>query len=215
MFSGTEFRSENTKKAKQSCPSAVAHGAKVDRPDQNLNLYTKWWFFVVLCIQLSQDTFGSLRVMNLKHTLLRLAVCLSGIAYIVIAVGCSSRGTKVKFVLPREYQGFFKVYEDREDGEAPEFTDGVYIYRINETKILQTKDISPLRTWHQKSASYLDGSKLKVYPSPDFPNGEMPKDEIALFTLETYSTGETYYFVGTKSQYDAVRYNRNERGGLE
>jgi hypothetical protein len=34
VFSGTKFRPENTKKAEQSCLSAIAHGATAGRPDQ-------------------------------------------------------------------------------------------------------------------------------------------------------------------------------------
>lgn len=103
------------------------------------------------------------------------------------------------------------IHEHKNLGTTPIRVEVRHVFEIPESGRLIASNVSPVHSWHRKSVRFADGGKWLAYPSADTPGGLLADGAIALFTLETHSTGETFFFVGTKAGYEEIRYQSTER----
>ena len=101
---------------------------------------------------------------------------------LITFISCMS-STGVHHVLPDGYVGMFKIVLDETGGVEISPKDGRYVYEIPASGILKVKSFAPFRPWHDESAAYRDGTKIKLWDS------KVPDDAVVLRSLGESTRG--------------------------
>ena len=115
------------------------------------------------------------------------------------------RSTKIHFVVPTGFRGYFKIVEDHEHDQAVVDTDGVYQFTVPEDGVLRLRTMSRLmkHVWFV-SASFDDDTVLRA---PD--SSPALDDTVALSNATQYSSGDIWFWIGPGSELQQ-KYDRHE-----
>lgn len=107
-----------------------------------------------------------------------------------------NRGYYVRFILPTGYRGLFKIKVDQTYDQESVKENEEYIFKIPPSGILILHDDFPLYKWHKVKAEYETGAQIEIEKNNTSPL------TISFFALSTTDKKETYYLIGTRSEYD-------------
>ncbi|MFA0732212.1 MAG: hypothetical protein LKKZDAJK_002870 [Candidatus Fervidibacter sp.] len=82
--------------------------------------------------------------------------------------GCACEGYPIRFVLPKGYQGTFKLALDRRKGKGLQLKGGRYTIVIPKKGVLKVKTFEPLYIRHRQEAFYADGTRIPNGLQGDF-----------------------------------------------
>lgn len=127
---------------------------------------------------------------------------LAVVSLICTLISCKS-SAEVHYVLPDGYVGMFKIVLDETGGVEISPKDGRYVYEIPQSGILKVRSFAPFRPWHDESAAYRNGTKIKLWDST------VPDDAVALRDLGESTRGNgppiIVLVIGTKEEQDKLR----------
>ena len=92
----------------------------------------------------------------------RVLLVVGPLLLLVLFVGYHFRDRhyRVEYVVPDGFHGIFVVQYDPSHGTPPERNGDFARYRIPESGLLLTTDVSVLYEWHAESATYASGKKV-------------------------------------------------------
>lgn len=74
---------------------------------------------------------------------------------------CDQSGPPVRFVVPDDFRGEFRIVE-REDADEVPVRSGQYVYDIPRTGTLFVRRALGFRRWHDESACFFSGRPLSI-----------------------------------------------------
>lgn len=136
-----------------------------------------------------------------------LAICLCS-----TSCRSSSSGAPVIFTLPNDSRGFFKVVVNSESGVRPTPVNGAIRISVPPSGVVWVSDDAFLRVYHQESAFYQNGKRLKS--ELENPGSE----EIGFFGLGSMGENGTpaadWWLVGTPAEHGKYLKDRKVELGL-
>jgi hypothetical protein len=139
---------------------------------------------------------------------------LTALAWIAVARFALRRPSHaVHFVVPNGWRGIFKLVPGRENCYEPTTNGERVTYVVPDSGVLVVCDAVPLGSWHTLTASFLDGTLIRV-------NEDSDSLSLSLYPLGSTSQ-DIWYVVGTKAdrelalgQFAALETGRPQTGRI-
>jgi len=78
-----------------------------------------------------------------------IAACvLATLGPFLISAYANRSGSPIRIILPADYDGEFSIVRDRENGTTAERENGIWVYRIPESGVLNVTNDHPFFMWH-------------------------------------------------------------------
>ena len=118
------------------------------------------------------------------------------LSIVISHTGCSHRAPTILFIVPNGFKGLLLISEDP-NAETLRVVKDAYTVEIPKDGRVVIKSLAPFNKWHKEIAKYPDGQNL-----PD--KTSMSNTENGFYGLPYVQGRGIHYFVGTRSDYDAL-----------
>lgn len=110
-------------------------------------------------------------------------------------VGCSQRARTITLIFPDEFVGLAKVSED-ENLANPKSKNETYTIEISKAGTATIRSLEIFERWHKLRGRFKNGTLISDVP--------LSGTNVSVFPLPVNTKRESYFFVGTAAEADAV-----------